>query len=263
MIIRAAVTQAARPTYPKPSRSPRRRVQLIEIAAGLTHTPAVSRHPYNLIESTERIGTLSLKMTCVRDFDEAVNDLYVDLQARGEEEQLGELCPFFAKLWPAARGLSLFLVSEGPMDPSRRVLEVGCGLALPGIVATMLGASVTLSDFHDLVPEFLQKNLANNSLPDVTYRKADWRDPKTTLGKFDLVIGSDVLYDRQHVADLTRFVLVHLNPGGRVLIADPGRAYLQDFTTCLQASGFSAEIGTMRVADGEGTKDVFVVDYRL
>lgn len=262
MSVLAEVTQAARPTYLKPRPSPRSRVQSIEIAARLTHYAAVTAHPYNLIQSQERIGDLSLTMTCVRDFDEAVNDLFVALQARGEEEQLTELCPFFAKLWPSARGLCEFLMAEGPLDASCRVLEVGCGLGLPGIVATKLGATVTLSDFHDLVPEFLKMNLAQNGLPDVTYRKADWRDPATKLGEFDLVIGSDILYDRSHADDLVRFITAHLSPKGRALIADPGRAFLQEFTTKLEARGFRASVDSRNVADGAGTKDVFVLAFR-
>ncbi len=220
-------------------------------------------HTFHLVEQQEKVGALTLSMTGIRDFDEAVDDLYEDLASRGEGEQLVELCPFFAKLWPAARGLSRYLEAEGKIDDSSRILEVGCGLALPGLVASMLGGRVTVSDFHEQVPLFLARNVAANRLANVPYLKADWRNPATALGEFDLVIGSDVLYDRSHAADLVRFVQRHLAPGGRVVISDPGRAYLQEFTTRLEAAGFTARIETMRVPDGEGTKDVFIVDFRV
>lgn len=184
-----------------------------------------------------------LTIAALADFDSAVDQLFHVLQARGEAERLHELCPFFGNLWPAARGLARYLGKRGRGAlQDKRVLEVGCGLALPGLVAARLGADVTVTDGHPEVPYFLQRNMTLNDLTGVRYVEADWRLEGILLGSFDLVIGSDVLYERTHPEYLARLIKSHLAPGGEVIVADPGRAYLQDFERRMQASGFVTSV---------------------
>ena len=46
---------------------------------------------------------------------------------------------------------------------------------------------------------------------------------------FDLIIGSDILYDRADIGRLDRFFRCHLNNDGCVILADPSRAMTRDF----------------------------------
>jgi predicted nicotinamide N-methyase len=135
-----------------------------------------------------------------------------------------------------------------PARASERILEVGCGLALASIVCHRLGADVTASDRHPLVPGFLLENLWLNDLPPLTYRNGDWgadlaqrihdRHP-VVRGRFDLIIGSDVLYERDEQGQLARFIDRHAMPAAEVLIVDPDRGNRAAFTKRMAAQGFA------------------------
>ncbi len=148
-----------------------------------------------------------------------------------------EAWPLFGVLWPSGRVLAQAMVSE-PLA-GRRILEVGCGLALASLVLHRRGGLVTASDCHPLVPEFLAQNLALNALGALPYRVANWARPDPTLGQFELIIGSDVLYDHGQPEVLSRFIDAHLAPGGKVVLVDPNRGHRAKFTRDMEALGFS------------------------
>lgn len=218
---------------------------------------------YRLTTQLEAVGPFEFRLRCLRDFDEAVDDMFIALSARGDGERLVELCPFFGKLWPSARALSRHLAQIGEAGlADKSVLEAGCGLALPSMVAARLGAAVTATDFHPDVETFLRENLSLNEMQGLRYLAADWQDEATNLGRFDVVVGSDVLYDRAHVKTLSRFLLRHTAEGGLVVITDPGRAYLQDFTSCMEALNFTSMLRIETVADGAGQQDVYLLEFQ-
>ena len=88
------------------------------------------------------------------------------------------------------------LSSVAPMPP--RVLELGAGMGLPGLWAAAQGAEVVLTESNLAVLELLERNarLLGDGAPAV--RALDWSAlPGWICGaEFDLVVASDVLYDR-------------------------------------------------------------------
>jgi predicted nicotinamide N-methyase len=215
----------------------------------------------------ERCGGLDLVLETLADLDAAVDELLERARADpGERER--DLCPYFGVLWPAARGLAGELARRGPGElAGRRVLELGCGLALPALVAAKLGAHVTATDLHPDVPGFLARNLALNGLaPDaIEYVELDWRSG--VLGpRFELVVGSDILYEAGHPEPVARALAAHVAPGGRILLADPARAYLQACLDALARLGFRAETEVVAVPDpaldragDERSREVFLI----
>jgi predicted nicotinamide N-methyase len=139
-----------------------------------------------------------------------------------EEFARDEFLPYWAELWPSA--LALADVVAGRDVRGLDVLELGCGLGLPSLVAARGGARVLATDWADDALELLRANAARNGI-DLETRKLDWREPGA-LGTFDLVLAADVLYERRYVD-----VLAELLPGlgGEVLLADPGRPFLRPF----------------------------------
>lgn len=213
----------------------------------------------------ERFGTLELTVETLADLDAAVDDLL----ARAGDDELGrDLCPYFGVVWPAARALTGELARRGPRLAGMAVLELGCGLALPALVAARLGARVTATDLHPDVPAFLARNLALNGLaPDaLEYLELDWRAGGLAR-RFDLVLGSDILYEAGHPGPVARALAAHVAPGGRILLADPGRAYLQPCLDELARLGFRAEHEVVAVADPSldragdaNTREVFLIE---
>lgn len=145
--------------------------------------------------------------------------------------------PLFGQLWPSAQKLADLM--QGWELNSRRILEIGCGLGLASLVIHRREGDITASDCHPLSPIFLQANLLLNHLPDMKYCTGNWGRTNPALGEFDLIIGSDVLYERGHPAQLAEFILLHAARRAEVLIIDPNRGNRSAFNQCMMLAGFT------------------------
>ena len=216
---------------------------------------------------TERVqlGQQALDITSLRDLNETIDQLFAALERDGDSSRLEELCPYFGCVWPSARALCNYLQFEtiARLCENRTILELGCGLALPSLVAARLGGRVTASDFHPDVPVFLEKNRTQNRIEPshLRYQSLDWRSGAPLKGSFDWILGSDVLYEEAHAAILAQAIDRHLAPHGRALIADPGRPYLQAFHDHMQRRGFQSTLTAQRIADSPHPKEIFVLDF--
>ena len=174
----------------------------------------------------------------------------------GEAERVGissAAWPLFGLVWPSgvqmAGRLAARLLARG-MRPGERILEVGCGLALASLVGHRAGADVTASDCHPLAGALVAANLRLNGLPPMKYRHGDWVDapdgrglPARTAepalqGRFDLIIGSDVLYERDVTAGLAGFIGRHAQQAVEVWIVDPDRSNRPAFNRKMRDAGF-------------------------
>jgi len=157
----------------------------------------------------------------------------------GEAERRGissAAWPLFGLVWPSALVLAEHMehVRLGP----RQVLEIGCGLALASLVVHRRHGRVTASDCHPLAETFLRENLRLNALAPLRYRRGDWAIANPSLGRFDLIVGSDVLYDRDQPAQLSAFIELHAHAAVEVIIVDPDRGNRPAFNRCMAALGF-------------------------
>ena len=156
--------------------------------------------------------------------------------------------PIFGLLWPSGARLAQRLAKRG-VRVGERVLELGCGLALPSLVGHRLGLDMTASDCHPLASRFLRANLRLNALAPMNYRHGAWHVPEpiteaahsTTLrGRYDLLIGSDLLYDRDASSVLAGFIDRHASDTAEVWVVDPDRSNRSVFLRQMQALGFDA-----------------------
>ena len=139
----------------------------------------------------------------------------IDEEAFADDEFL----PYWAELWPAARALAEVL----PDVSGLRVVELGCGLGLPSLVAAAKGASVTAIDWSPDAVELLLANAARNGL-ELRAEVRDWREPWDE--RFDLALAADVLYERRNVEPVLER-LRELAPAALVGLA--GRPYEEAF----------------------------------
>ncbi len=142
----------------------------------------------------------------------------------------------FGQLWPAGRLLAQAM-SRFDIE-GKRILELGCGIGLASLVLQRRGGDIVASDIHPLAEPFLAYNAALNALPAVHYRHLRWDVELPALGRFDLIIASDVLYESTHATLLAGVVERHASPEAEVVITDPGRGESGRFSRMLGAAGF-------------------------
>ena len=168
----------------------------------------------------------------------------------------------FGQVWPSSRVLALAMFTH-PIA-GLRVLEIGAGLALASLVMHRRGGDVTVSDWHPLTEEFLRHNLALNGLGPMPYQAGNWESTAATdnpaLGRFDLIVGSDLLYERQQPAQLAAFIFRHAAPKAVVIIVDPDRGNRVAFGRDMAALGFtlSMQAADRRLENGEAYKGRFL-----
>ncbi len=150
----------------------------------------------------------------------------------------------FGLLWPSGSRLAERLALR-PVSTHERILEIGCGLALSSLVGHRRGANITASDCHPLAGEFLRENLRLNKLSPMNYQHGHWgqhseqhQDPKVN-SRFDLIIGSDILYERDEQGDLAHYINEHLEDHAEVWVVDPNRGNRAHFHRNMAAQGFS------------------------
>ena len=119
----------------------------------------------------------------------------------------------------------------------KRVLEIGCGLGLSSIVLHGMGVDITASDYHPLAKEFLDKNVLRNKMLPIKFQTGNWEADNPLLGKFDMIIGSDVLYEPAHAESVSRFIDSHSSNNVKVVIVDPNRGNRANFTKKMIALG--------------------------
>jgi len=150
--------------------------------------------------------------------------------------------PMFGLLWPSGAQLAARMAIH-PVVIGARVLEIGCGLALASLVGHRRGNDVTASDCHPLTAGFLLENLRLNALPPMKYRRGHWGMREThavgdVRGLYDLVIGSDLLYERDAKGLLAAFIGRHTGPAAEVWIVDPDRGNRPAFNRQMADEGF-------------------------
>ncbi len=188
------------------------------------------------------VGAIRMRIAEVERVDEMVEAVYPDAVAEHGD------APVWMITWPAALGLAEHVVRGGV--EGRRVLELGCGTAAPGIAAALAGADVVLTDYDALALEVARHNAALNGCEGIGIRTLDWFRPDLA-GRFDLVIGSEVVYFERHFPALLAVLARYVAPGGRVMLSDQGRPQVADFQRLCHRAGFAVSqvVDTVHLED--------------
>lgn len=182
---------------------------------------------------TIEFGDVDIHVRTLRD-----NLQYLDDD--GVAEKLGissATWPYFGIIWASSKVLAHHMLEykvEG-----KRILEVGCGIALTSLLLNHRLADITATDYHPEVEQFLLKNVQLNNGNAIPFVRTGWGDKDSGLGEFDLIIGSDLLYERSHTSLLSDFIEQHAKPKCDVIIVDPGRGHHANFSKKMKDFGYS------------------------
>lgn len=185
------------------------------------------------------IGDLRVQLLRVAEVDTLLDRLS-PVQFRPDER-----LPYWADLWPSGMALAQFLWRAVDVQ-GLRVLELGCGLGLAGIVASRKGALVTLTDYEAEALAFARYNVFYNGCEHAILRHLDWHAPALTE-TYPLIIAADILYERANFQPLLQLCHTALAPCGRLILAEPNRPIATDFFRLLRDHGFRYERSTEQV----------------
>lgn len=201
------------------------------------------------------IAGLAFELIWLADMDAVLDDPRT--RARFARD---EFMPYWAVPWPAS-----ILLAEHVLNNARReggcAIELACGIGLVSIAAARAGWEVTATDRSPEALRFTRYNARINGVRLNCVRRSDWRclwrGPR-----FELVLASDVLFERRNVAPVVRWLRSAVAPGGVVLLSDPDRGSAEGFRTAAESEGFRVE-GFPREVVGPHGLPVRGTVYRL
>jgi len=192
--------------------------------------------PLRVRYQTYEFGDLDIHVRTLRDTQEFRDE-------GGEAAELGissAMWPLFGVVWGSGQALARLMVDFDVAG--KRVLEVGCGIGLASLVLNHREADITATDLHPEAGRFLAKNATLNGGRHIPFVRTGWDDEDAVdddLGTFDLIIGSDLLYERGHADALSGFISRHGRGHCEVLLLDPRRGNVARFRQRVVAQGYA------------------------
>jgi predicted nicotinamide N-methyase len=158
--------------------------------------------------------------------------------------------PYWADVWPSALGLADRVARE--RGGGRRLLELGCAVGFVACLAARIGFQVTATDYYAEACDFTRLNAHRNGLPIPETRLVDWREYPADLRGFDVVIASDVLYEKPYCDLVAACFAQSLAADGLGILSDPQRTLAASFPAAAERAGLSVsqKIGVPVEKDG-------------
>ncbi len=165
-----------------------------------------------------RVGERSINVLRPRSAEDLISE---------DDFDRDERLPYWAELWPSSTVLAGFVAADS--RPRCSAIELGAGIGLVSIAATIAGHHVTATDYYADALDFTRANSYRNLGREIDVELVDWRAVSPALPRFDLVLASDVLYEPRYAplvaGVIDRFLAAH----GHAYVADPGRVAAEAF----------------------------------
>ncbi len=195
--------------------------------------PTVRRRigAYDAVLDTIVVGDERIALWQVDDLER-----HVDRRALLADDDAAEP-PYWAHCWSGAHVLAAAVPAR-----AGRVLELGCGLGVPGLVAARRGARVTFVDRDPTALAFVRASVAANGFEAVADCVLMDAAQSALRGVFDVVLAAELLYDRAAFPLLARALAAAMAPDGVALLTDAGRIDTRGFYPHLDALGLRVEV---------------------
>lgn len=173
-----------------------------------------------------------------------------------------EYVPYGYLLWESAIGLGNYLWRKAEWLQGKQVLELGSGVGLPGLVAQSLGAQVWQTDHQPGALTLAAHNAKQNQVVGIQQFLGDWRRWDHDI-QYDLLIGSDILYERAMHTWIEPIFSRNLASGGELILADPSRPQALEVLARMEDKGWRFEIEMQTVPAVQFRKPTPSVDVAV
>lgn len=132
--------------------------------------------------------------------------------------------PYWAFAWPGGQGVARYILDHPESVRGKRIIDFAAGSGIAAIAAMKAGAAqATATEIDPLALKAIELNAALNEVRIEMTGDIDMTQPPKDT---DLILAGDVCYQQAMAARLTRWLWICVANGIRVLLADPGRAYV-------------------------------------
>ena len=200
-----------------------------------------------------KIGNKILKILQLKNFEDYLVELIDQKGAKIMD------LPFWAKIWDSSFLLAYFLGRQ-PVVLGQQMLEIGAGMGIVGIYAALCGHRVTVTDINEDALLFARANALLNGVPQVQVRMLDWTAPDLSE-TYNVIFGSEVVYDRQSYPALVYFLRRVLSPKGMIFLAKNAELNAPTFFVEL-TKYFEFKQNTQTVRTSEESQDITLYAVR-
>ncbi|MBI4964899.1 MAG: methyltransferase domain-containing protein [Desulfomonile tiedjei] len=185
----------------------------------------------------------------------------VRMRVPAEQEEHGLRLSCWWGITSASVALSRHIAALDSLA-GHKAIELGCGLGLVGITAELSGARVLFTDYVPEALHFAEENCRLNRLreDETDFRLLDWEGPDD-VGQFDLILGSEIVYDYFFHGSLIKLIDRILASNGRLILADRKRLVVSRFLGRLIGKGFDCiETETVIRLDGFPDREISIFE---
>lgn len=148
--------------------------------------------------------------------------------------------PYGMELWPAAPMMAEHVLL-GEAGNGRSALDLGCGLALVSMAATLRGWNIVAADHEPTSLAFARYNAALNGVTIPAFEVMNWHRPPAGR-RFERIFGADILYQLVDHVPILICIRALLASGGVALIADPRRGVADRFESLAREHDFGVNV---------------------
>ena len=205
-------------------------------ASDVARLDASLRRRFRVVDTPITLGSATVALAHPASSDELISE---------EDYLVDERLPYWAEPWPSSFALARHLLSEDSLlgaGNNRRLLELGCGAGLVASAAVLAGFQVTASDYYEDALRFARVNAWTATQRLIDTMHLDWRALPELMPRYEVVIASDVLYERPYAELVANALARTLAPDGVALVADPGRMATPAFIDACPGAGLRIEL---------------------
>ncbi|MBX9782513.1 MAG: hypothetical protein K2X48_04380 [Chitinophagaceae bacterium] len=140
--------------------------------------------------------------------------------------------PYWAKVWPAAKALSEFILTHQQLIAGKKVMEIAAGLGLPSLTAAAFAKEVIITEADSAALPFINTSITLNALQNVQTKIFNWNEQEP-VDDSEILLMSDVNYNPTHFPQLLLFVETQWSRGITILLSTPQRIMAKPFIEVL------------------------------